>query len=395
MWFPSIVGTGMFFTIGSIMWIWMKGYVGVQKFLYGDGIFLPKNRMLPQDFSNEMYGTHAYVKLNEITMHYVTKGCDENNDVRPMLLMLHGFLDFWYIWNRQIPYLSKYFCVVAPDLRGYGNTSKPEHPADYVMEKLVEDVHNLIVTLNKDKRREVVLVGHDWGGMITFCFANRYENQGLFSKIVIINGMHLQALKKELLQSITQMRKSWYMISFQKADVPEQYIMMEDLRFFDNIHKNAFTEAEEEASKYVFSQPRALTSALNYYRAFNYDIYSLDEKNYRKLNVSALILWGEQDEFLTTRVALYNQEWLTRSRLIFYPRGGHWLMREYPEQLNEEIIKFSKEETVTVKETRKVVMRRYVEASNESETFRPNITFQKLMPGVPRNVKLPRLPGGN
>ncbi|KAL3226760.1 hypothetical protein MRX96_004376 [Rhipicephalus microplus] len=257
----------------------------------------------------------------------------------PILLLLHGFLDFWFIWNRQIPNLSNHFCVVVPDLRGYGLTTKPTNSADYLMLKLVEDVKQLINFINPpSKNRQLVLVGHDWGAMIGFCLATLHES--LISRMIIINGMHPKAFSKQLLRSPRQMRMSWYMIPFRHPRVPEQYLMMRDFAFFDKVHK-VFTEREEYIHKYMFSQPGALTGAINYYRAFNNDKEQLNKLGYRVLNIPTLILWGQKDEFLTSRVGTYDREWLSNSSIVFYKRAGHWVLRECSTSVNHYIVETS------------------------------------------------------
>ncbi|KAH7942121.1 hypothetical protein HPB49_020754 [Dermacentor silvarum] len=123
--------------------------------------------------------------------------------------------------------------------------------AQYLMVNLIEDVKELLDKINPGHKRRVVLVGHDWGGMIAFCFATVYEK--MIDKMVIINGMHPLAFSKQLFRSLSQMRKSWFMIPFRQPIVPEQYLMLHDLMFFDKVHKS-FTKEEKNAHKYVFSQ---------------------------------------------------------------------------------------------------------------------------------------------
>ncbi|XP_049267134.1 epoxide hydrolase 4-like [Rhipicephalus sanguineus] len=224
------------------MWIWMEAYVKLQISWHGEGILKPLNRQEPADFSNRSYGDHITVKLSSITVHYVSKGCESTLRDRPVLLLLHGFLDFWYIWNRQIPALANDF---------------------------------------------------------------------------------------------------WYMIPFRHPKVPEEYLMMRDFAFFDKVHKS-FTEREEYIHKYMFSQPGALTGAINYYRAFNNDTEQLNKLQYRVLNVPTLILWGQKDEFLTSRVGTYDREWLNNSAIVFYKRAGHWLLRECFNTVNRYILDFVK-----------------------------------------------------
>uniref|UniRef100_A0A224Z917 Soluble epoxide hydrolase n=1 Tax=Rhipicephalus zambeziensis TaxID=60191 RepID=A0A224Z917_9ACAR len=185
-------------------------------------------------------------------------GCKKSTN-RTMLLMLHGFLDFWYTWNRLIANLSDEYCIVVPDMRGYGNTTRPNDFAAYLMTALVEDGKRLLLVLNPNNTRKVVLIGHDWGGMISFCFSTLYEK--MINKMVIINGMHPMAFAKQLLRSIRQMRMSWYLLPFRHPVGPEQYLIMDDLKFFDKVHRG-FTSEEEDAHKYMFSQPGTAITTL-------------------------------------------------------------------------------------------------------------------------------------
>ncbi|XP_065306794.1 epoxide hydrolase 4-like isoform X3 [Dermacentor albipictus] len=333
---PASVGKLIFLAIGTSMWIWMEAYVKLQISWYGESILKPLEREEPVDFNNTTYGKHTTLNLSSITVHYVSKGCDNKEDNSSILLLLHGFLDFWYIWNRQIPTLGEEFCVVAPDLRGYGLSTKPVDPEEYVMTFLINDVKDLLGVINPNHTRKVVLVGHGWGGMISFCFATMYET--LIDKMIIINGMHPKAFSKQLLRSLKQMRMSWYLMSFRHPVVPEQYLELRDFAFFDQVHRG-FTKDEEYAHKYMFSRKGALTGALNYYRAVN-ESEGLHKLQYRKINVTTLILWGQKDAFLTHPIARFNREWLTTSYVLYYRKAGHWLQRECSEQVAARIEEF-------------------------------------------------------
>ncbi|XP_065306783.1 epoxide hydrolase 4-like [Dermacentor albipictus] len=384
-----IIGKLLFVAIGASMWIWMQAYVKVQIALYGENVLKPRNRSVPDEFYSDSFGRHEYAKLTNITMHYVTKGChDEAIENRPLLVLLHGFLDFWYIWNRQIPVLGEDFCVVAPDLRGYGNTTRPMDSAQYLMVNLIEDVKELLDKINPGHKRRVVLVGHDWGGMISFCFATMYEN--MIDRMVIINGMHPLAFSKQLFRSLSQMRMSWFMIPFRQPVVPEQYLMLKDLMFFDKLHK-PFTTEEKNAHKYVFSQQGALTGALNYYRSFNNDSDDLKKLPYRKINVSTLILWAEKDEFLTRRIAVYNQRWLNNSELVYYARSGHWLIRECSDQVTERIRRFAHDTTPRAMTNTANDRKSYVKCRESTKPTPSRSWILRLFAWLPRNTNLPKL----
>ncbi|XP_049527095.1 epoxide hydrolase 4-like isoform X1 [Dermacentor silvarum] len=319
----------------------------------------------------------------------MSKGCDNTKYDRTMLLLLHGFLDFWYIWNHQIPELGEEFCVVVPDLRGYGDTTKPANTSTYLMKHLVEDVRLLIDKLNSDKQRKVVLIGHDWGGMIGFVFATL--NEKMIEGLIIINGMHPLAFARRLLESVTQMKMSWYFLPFRHEDVPEKYLIMRDFTFFDKVHRG-FTPDEENSHKYMFSQNGSLTGALSYYRAFNEDSDQLKKFDYRKINVSALILWAEEDAFLTTPIATYNQVWLKSSKIVYYAKAGHWVLRECSKEVTERISTFVKSIGGTSKPSSNYAVKERTsnDLCEESNTPRKS-WISTVFAWLPRNVSIPTL----
>ncbi|KAH7942488.1 hypothetical protein HPB49_024594 [Dermacentor silvarum] len=252
-------------------------------------------------------------------------------------------------------------------------------------------LQRLLLEFDRGKKRDVVLVGHDWGGMISFCFATMHEE--LVKRMIIINGMHPRAFMKQLFRSPRQMRMSWYQLPFRRPVVPEQYLIMKDLAFLDKVHKG-FTQKEKYAHKYVYSQPGALTGTINYYRAFNNDSSQLSKLPYRKINVSTLILWGEQDEFIMTRVALYDQEWLKNSVAIYYEGAGHFPQRECPAHVTDRIRDFAINGKVSIAEESRPWWKwgRGWGRRNDPcrESRRPRGTrVRRIPPFVPDNEKLP------
>ncbi|XP_037275920.2 epoxide hydrolase 4 [Rhipicephalus microplus] len=385
---PPFIGQALFFAIATAMGIWMTAYVHLQVLIHGKGILVPQNRTVPNDFYNAMYGNHSHVTVGNISFHYVANGCDVK-DNRTVLLLLHGFLDFWYIWNRLTPELGKDFCVVAPDLRGYGNTTRPNDTADYLMKHLIKDVKGLVEEFSNNSSRKVVLVGHDWGGMMSFCFATVYEK--LIHRMIIINGMHPRAFTRQLFRSVKQMRMSWYQLPFRRPVVPENYLILNDLAFLDKVHKG-FTQEEKYAHKYIYSQPGALTGTINYYRAFNNDSDQFSKIPFRKINVTTLILWGEHDEFIMTRVAFYNQYWLSNSVAIYYEGAGHFPQRECPNHVIGRIREFAKHGNVSIPEENRWWLQRYWQSRDHCrESRKPRGTWiHRAPPFIPDNAKLPK-----
>src|ERR671927_318987 len=110
---------------------------------------------------------HHYIHINDIRMHYVQAGHGER-----LIVLLHGFPEFWYSWRHQIPVLSEHFTVVAPDMRGFNDTDKPTW--GYEADVLVNDIVSLIRELGYVK---AVVVGHDWGGALAWDLAAAYPHR--------------------------------------------------------------------------------------------------------------------------------------------------------------------------------------------------------------------------
>jgi pimeloyl-ACP methyl ester carboxylesterase len=151
---------------------------------------------------------HHYIHVNGIKMHYVKAGQGER-----LVLLLHGFPEFWYSWRNQIPALSEQFTVVAPDLRGYNETEKPSW--GYGIDVLVNDVISLIRELGYEK---AIVVGHDWGGAIAWATAIAYPHR--VERLIVLNCPHPSIFRKALRTNREQQGRSWYMGFFQLRFAP-------------------------------------------------------------------------------------------------------------------------------------------------------------------------------
>src|ERR687883_250801 len=129
--------------------------------------------------SEDVMLQHRFANVNGIRMHYVTAG------EGPLILFLHGFPEFWYSWRYQIPFFAEHFKVVAPDMRGYGDTEKPNEISEYKIDKVVKDIVELIHSLSKER---AIVVGHDWGGVISWSIA--MNEPSVVEKLVIMNAPH-------------------------------------------------------------------------------------------------------------------------------------------------------------------------------------------------------------
>lgn len=203
---------------------------------------------------------HGFAHVNGVRLHYVTQGEGK------LLVLLHGFPEFWYSWRHQIPELAKHFKVVALDLRGYNESEKPVGVANYRVDTLTADVMGLIRAFGEEK---AIIVGHDWGGGIAWAFAADYPQAT--EKLIVMNCPHPGPFQKHLRSNWRQLRRSWYMFFFQIPWLPEFGIRINARRFVDQafrgmaIRKEAFPD--EELKKYAdaICKPGVATAAINYY----------------------------------------------------------------------------------------------------------------------------------
>ena len=193
-------------------------------------------------------GEDGYLDSDGVKLHYVTAGKG------PLLVLLHGFPDYWYTWRAQMPELAKHFQVVALDMRGYNMSDKPEGVDNYKMEKLVEDVAN---TVKHFKQEKAVIVGHDWGGMVAWSFAMAHPE--MTDRLIILNLPHPRGLMRELANNPEQQKNSQYARNFQKPDAASQ--MMPGMLAF-------WVKDPEVRKTYIEAFTRSsMEGMLNYYKA--------------------------------------------------------------------------------------------------------------------------------
>lgn len=276
---------------------------------------------------------HDYVQANGLRFHYVTAG------EGPLLLLLHGFPQFWYGWRHQIPALAKRFRVVAPDLRGYNETEKPRRVRDYRVDVLASDVVALTAALGE---KAAYVAGHDWGGAVAWVAAANHPD--VVTKLAILNCPHPGQMRKHLFTNPRQLLKSWYMFFFQLPWLPERRILKDDASLVKVIfrglarNKAAFSDADLAEFKKAIQVPGAMKAALAYYRAaFRYPWVGPKHK----IAAPTLVIWGENDTALGKELT-YGQESFVRGayRIEYIPECSHWVNEERPEAVNELLLEF-------------------------------------------------------
>ena len=299
----------------------------------GRQYFAVKERPTPPSIMKDSrWGTHRFLRLpqQKIRLHYVEKGNKDN----PLMLCLHGFPECWFSWRETLVEFSDKYWVVAVDMRGYGESDKPERVKDYDVHTLVEDIREFIQVLGKEKS---ILVAHDWGGALAWNLAAKYPE--LFERHINVNSPH-PGVKKQLIKtSPDQIFRSWYMVFFQLRYIPELLLRSNDFRIFNNIFQrseNKMTPEEVEVYKYYYSQSKALSAPINYYR----QNFFYQEKNLPKVSVNSLIIWGTDDHALSRKIPELTFQFCEQLQVQYLQNCGHNVMQEKPKEAHTYMRKF-------------------------------------------------------
>jgi len=282
---------------------------------------------------------HGYVHVNNIRMHYVTAGKG------PLMVMLHGFPEFWYSWRHQIPLMAEKFRVVAPDMRGYNQTEKPVGVGNYRLSALMGDVRGLIESLGESS---AVLVAHDWGGGVAWPFAAYHPH--MVDRLVILNCPPPAVLMRHLTNNPAQRRRSYYMFLFQLPLLPEAVIRARDYYFIErvfrgwSIDKSAFSDRDIAMFKEAAAKPGALTGGINYYRAaFRQFLRNPRQKEgeQAKVRCPTLVIWGEEDKALGKELTYdFHHAVDGPLEIAYIPDCSHWMQQEQPQKVNEYMLGF-------------------------------------------------------
>ena len=281
-------------------------------FLIGDGLGMAMVRLLE---AGEL-GTHGYVQSGDVKIHYVTAG------EGPLLVMIHGFPDYWYSWRHQMPTLAKSFQVVAIDQRGYNRSDQPEGVENYHIDKLVGDVRAVVRHFEHD---EAVVVGHDWGGMVAWSFAMQHPE--MCERLIVLNLPHPNGLRRELANNPEQQKNSQYAREFQKPDAAKK-LRAEGLAFW--------VQDSEARKRYVEAFRRSSFEAmLNYYKA-NYprEPYAEAKGDLPKVKCPVLLIHGLKDKYLLAAGLNDTWKWLEKDlTLVTVPEAGHFVQHEAAESV--------------------------------------------------------------
>ncbi len=265
---------------------------------------------------------HGYADNNGVKIHYAALG----DKKAPLIVMIHGFPDFWYTWRRQMEVLSKDYYVVAVDQRGYNLSDKPKGVEQYDMRLLVSDV---AVVIRHCGREKAIIVGHDWGGAVSWTLA-MYQPE-LVEKLIILNLPHPRGLARELANNPQQQKNSQYARNFQQPDAHLK-LKAEQLA--------SWVTDPEARKKYIEAFQRSDFEAMLSYYKRNYAREPYTEPTGPVVRVKApvLMIHGLDDWALLPGALNNTWEWLEQDlTLVTVPKAGHFVQQDAPEVVNRTI----------------------------------------------------------
>ncbi len=271
-------------------------------------------------------------KVNGIVLEGVEGGSADG----PLCILLHGFPEFWWGWRHQLePLAAAGFHVIAPDQRGYRQSSKPVSIRDYRLRHLGEDVVSLVEATG---RCEAFIVGHDWGGVVAWWVAARRPER--VSGLVILNAPHPDAIRPYLREHPTQFLRSAYVPFFQLPFIPEAFLRAFDFELLKRALRRTsrpgtFSDRDLDIYASAWRDPGALTAMLNWYRALRPESSGIGA-----VPVRTLVLWGEQDEALEPGFAPASLSRCKNGVLQRFPKATHWLHLEEPKAVADAIVEF-------------------------------------------------------
>lgn len=282
---------------------------------------------------------HEFIETNNVRLHYVTQGEGE------LVILLHGFLEFWYSWRHQLPQLSRHFKVVALDLRGCNDSDKPRGGYDF--ETLTQDIQGLINALGYQQAR---IVGHGLGGTLAWSLAEKFPH--LIRSIALLAAPHPQRFVQDAVGNFDQFGRSWYIWAAQVPNLPEWILranlpeVVRNLFQQQSVRKGAFSAEDTAIYQAALAKPGAIRASLDYYRQL------LSLNNLGKIITSSpsciarptLILWGQDDTMFSHRLAQGLERLiLAPCHLKLIGQCGHWANQEAPQTVNRELTQFLKQ----------------------------------------------------
>jgi epoxide hydrolase 4 len=282
-----------------------------------------------------------FAQIGGVKLHFATAGSGEK-----LVILLHGFPEFWYSWRHQLIALSNEYTVVAPDLRGYHLSDKPRNIADYKINKIVDDVTGLIDHFG---RKKAAVIGHDWGASIAWALAIKHPEY--LWKLGALQVPPIPIWKRN--QTIRQFFASWYMFFFQIPILPEFLLKTNDYAAMGNSLRNStaqkevFTDEDILEYKKAWSEPFAITAMLNYYRANIIERLFQKYDELPKISIPTLFVYGEKDKAVLPQTVEGVSDMIDAEyQEIRIPEAGHWVQQEAKDTVTQVLREFLAKKSV-------------------------------------------------
>ncbi|RAK00554.1 pimeloyl-ACP methyl ester carboxylesterase [Larkinella arboricola] len=282
-----------------------------------------------------------YISTNQIRLHVVEAGPTDG----PLVILLHGFPEFWYGWRHQIDALAAAgFRVWAPDQRGYNLSDKPQEIKAYTLDKLGADILGLMDAAGVQR---ATVVGHDWGGGVAWWLAINHPER--LHRVVCLNMPHLSVMPQVMRKNPQQLLRSWYIGFFQLPVLPEWLVRLGNwwgatraLR--GTSRPGTFSAADLVQYRQAWAQPGptgqpAIQTMINWYRALVQQGPQLPDNP--RVTVPLLLIWGTRDQALIRELAQPSIELCDRGKLVYIEEATHWVQHEAPDRVNRLIINFA------------------------------------------------------
>lgn len=262
-------------------------------------------------------GEHGYVDSGGVKIHYVAAGKG------PLVILIHGFPDFWYSWRAQMPALARTHRVVAIDQRGYNLSGQPDGVDNYTLDKLVGDV---LAVVDHHKAEKATIVGHDWGGMVAWSFAMKHP--GRTDRLIVLNLPHPKGLARELADNPAQRRASLYARGFQQPGAAK-LIRPELLAMWvkDPEARKVYVEALRRSSA---------EGMLNYYKANFPKEGDKGDRDFPPVKCPVLLIHGLADPALLPGALNDTWKWVEDElTLVTIPRAGHFVQQDAADRVTK------------------------------------------------------------
>jgi pimeloyl-ACP methyl ester carboxylesterase len=267
--------------------------------------------------------------MRQIAGDGVTLAVQDQGAGQPVLL-LHGFPDSHLLWRHQVSALTRAgMRAIAPDLRGFGGSSRPEAVGEYGVARSVVDMVAVLDALEIERAH---VVGHDWGAAVAWGLAAFVPQR--VERLVALSVPHPEVWRQP---SMEQRQKSWYMLLFQFEEAEEL------LRRDDWAQLRAWLRGNGDVDRYIedLSRPGALTAALNWYRASMHPSRELREpREFPAISAPTMGIWSSGDDYLVESMPDSGEHLAGPFRYERIEGASHWIQVDAPERLNELLLDF-------------------------------------------------------